>query len=199
MALYANHGADNTWPYANGFGLLGTFCNGNAAGTAYNTSVAATNVEPTLAGATGLGTTQGTYPAGYLNQVGKMFRVKAGGIMTNTGTPTLLFQILLGTTSIAKTATGTQAGITGTLPWEIEVNCVVNAGGATGTVLSIGKFTYYTTAPVIVQWAITNATPGTGDVVDLTASLAFHLQATWGTSNASNNLTCDYFYVEFLN
>lgn len=199
MALFSTHAADQTWPYANGFGLTGVFCNGIGAGSAYGNATAATNIEPTLVGATGLSTTQGTYPAGYLNYAGKMFRVKAGGIIANTSTPNLTMAVLLGTTAIATTGAQATAAITGTLTWEVEVNCVVNAVGASGTILSTGNFKYYTTAPVIVSWKMCNATPGTGDTVDLTASLAFHLQATWGTQSSSNTMTCDYFTVEFLN
>lgn len=199
MALFATHSADGSWPFANGYGLTGALCANTAAGAALVSSVAATNIEGALGGATGLGTAAGTYPAGYLNQVGKTFRVKAGGIIANTGTPNLTMAVLIGTTVIATTGVQATASITGTLTWEYEVNCVVNASGATGTVLSTGKFHYYTTAPVIVSWKMCNGTPGTGDTVDLTASQAFHVQATWGTSSASNTMTCDYFYVEFLN
>jgi hypothetical protein len=201
MALNSVHAADGNWPFANNYALTGLFVGNTVSAAAANTYTTAVNVEPTAAqlwSPPGLTATSGTYPAGYLNQIGKIFRVKAGGMFGITGTPTGNASILLGSTSIATTGTQTGAAAT-TMTFNMEVTCVVTATGASGTVLSTGWFQYFTTAPVAVTWRVTNGTAGTADTVDLTQAFAFHLSFGWSASSASNNIQVQYFTVEFLN
>lgn len=197
--LAARTGADSSQPVANGFIPVGLVASNTASGAAFNTYTAATNIEPTaLAGVQGFNATPGLVPANHLNQVGKVFRIKAGGMFGVTGTPNFTFAILMGTTVIA--TTGVQAGAAATsMTFNAEVTCVVTATGASGTVLSTGWFQYFTTAPVAVTWRMTNTTAGTADTVDLTADKQLHLQGTWSASSASNTTTVNYFTVEFLN
>ena len=194
-----SHGATVDLPVANGVVPVGLFTTAIAAGSAYASSTTPTNVEGTLSNFVGFTGTAGTIPAGHLNAIGKAFRVKAGGIVGNTVTPNLTLAFLLGTTAVATTGAVATATITGTSRFDFEATCVVTGTGASGTVMSFGRFSYYSTAPVVVSWGVANATPGTADTVDLTAAQACHFQATWGTSSASNTLTCTNFTVEFLN
>lgn len=197
MAFYA-HGVPGDQPISNGFGPVGGFAANSAQGTAYNTSTTPTSIEPVLLGPTGFNVTAGLIPANFANQVGKCFRVKAGGVFGVTGTPTFKLDVLMGATVVATTGTQTGAAAT-SMSFNFECTCVVMTGGATGTIASGGFFQYFTTAPVAVHWRVTNSTAGTADTVDLTADKALHLQGTWGASAAGNNIRVDYFTVEFLN
>jgi hypothetical protein len=166
----------------------------SAAGAAYNTSTAPTNVEGALLGpaAYPLSDVQpaGTFAPGRLNLVGRTLRVRAWGQITNAATPALTMAVLLGTTVIGTTAAQTMATITGTALWKFESESTVRVAGASGTVMTSGLFTYFTTSRIVsVTWAVQNTTPFTADTVDLTVAKAVHLQATWGTSSGSNNLT----------
>lgn len=200
MALLAvRTGTDSSQPVANGFIPVGLVASNFASGAAFNTYTAATNIEPaSLAGIAGFNATPGLVPANFLNQVGKVFRVKAGGMFGVTATPNFTFAILMGTTVIATTGVSVMAAAA-SMTFNAEVTCVVTATGASGTILSTGFFQYYTTAPVAVHLRMTNSTAGTADTVDLTADKAFHLQGTWSASSASNTTTVNYFTVEFLN
>ena len=64
---------------------------------------------------------------------------------------------------------------------------------------ALDTFTYWTTGPTVsVDWRLANTTPFTADTCDLTAALVPHVQATWGTSSGSNNLTCHQFFGEVI-
>lgn len=200
MALLAvRTGTDTSQPVANGFIPVGLVASNFAAGAAFNTYTAATNIEgANIQGVPGFDATPANVPANFLNQVGKVFRVKCGGMFGVTGTPNHTFAILLGTTVIA--TTGVTACVAATsMTFNAEVTCVVTATGASGAILSTGFFQYFSTAPVAVTWRMTNSTAGTADTVDLTAAKVFHLQGTWSASSASNTTTINYFTVEFLN
>jgi hypothetical protein len=165
-----------------------------AAGTAYNTSVAATNVEGALSGPTvyplSLATAPGTLAAGRLNLLGRTLWVRGWGQMTNTATPTLAMAVVLGSTVIATTGVQTTVAITGTTLWRFEAEITTRVVGASGTLFGSGTFTYWSTGPTVgVLWQVANPTPFTAVTLDLTAAYALHLQATWGTSSGSNNLT----------
>jgi hypothetical protein len=200
MALSYVQGGLGDIPGANGFTSVGLFASTIAAGSAYGNSTTPTNVEGAFVGPI-TGSPAGTFPAAFLNTVGKVFRVRASGIIADTATPNLTVAVLLGTTVIATTAAQALVAITGTAQWTLDVTCTVTGAGASGSVLSFGKFDYNTTSAILVAtWRCANSTVGTATTpVDLTVAQALHVQATWGTQSASNTLTCGSVTVELLN
>lgn len=174
----------------------------SVAGAAYNTSVAATNIQGTVLGPSAYGATAqaaGTLQPGRLNLVGRTLRVRAFGSIANTVTPNLTMAILLGTNVIVTSGVQATATITGTSIWRLEADIVCRTAGASGVLFGSGLFSYFTTGPTVgVTWQIANPTPFTGVTLDLTAAYALNIQATWGTSSASNNMTCHQVTAEIL-
>lgn len=172
-------------------------------GTALASSTAETSLftGATLSGATAIsgtvpsGGTAGTFPAGSLNVAGKVIRVRASGVLGNTGTPDLTVKLYYGSTALG-TATGTMATITTTKAWTLNMDLVVTATGATGTVKGDGKFVYNTSAIAGVTWDIENSG---GSTVDLTAAGAFTIKGTWSASSSSNTIANICTVVEILN
>lgn len=132
----------------------------------------------------------GTMPAGYLNAIGRAVRVRAFGVITNTGTPNLTVSVYVGTIAVLSTGVKATAAITGTLLWFLEGAFWCSTAGATGKTLGQGKFTYFTTAPVSVDWAMYQSAESSA--IDLTAAKALDIKATWGAASASNSITLQY-------
>lgn len=160
-------------------------------GTAYNTSTTLTDVSPTP---------NVTLPANYLNYVGATLMLRAFGTFSNTGTPTLKLGFyyggVAGAALAATTAITTTTGATN-WPFTMRLDCVVRSIGATGTVMCQGtldlatSLTAYVTRP-IPETALATVT------IDTTTAKAITLGAQWGTSSASNTLTCHQILVESI-
>lgn len=167
-----------------------------ANGTAINTSTTETILFPNI-----------PLPANYL-QNNRTLRLRAFGAYGTTATPTLTFAIRLGGVSgtiLAKsgamvTTSGTGGGASMTAVWELEAYLVVRGNGTSGSVMTMGKVTLYTstvgTAGTVTNYGMPQAiasgsTGGTTPVAvtaDLTVAADLSLTALWGTSNAANNI-----------
>jgi len=187
-----------------------------AAGTALNTSVtksvitanSTTNPPYQMPALTAL------WPPDRLTPRALRF-VARGGVGT-TATPTLAIglyldptqnsttsQILLGATGAFTTASSIGGGASMTANWELELDMVVTAMGVTSgayncTVFTNGMFTYgagndAATAVVSGQYMIGSNTAKTTIVPS--TSYWPEIWATWGTSNAANNIQCSQFMV----
>jgi hypothetical protein len=177
------------------------------AGTAYGTSTTETSLF--TGNTSSFGTL--TFPAtGLTNDwnlpnvagAGAMYRLKAGGIMTTTGTPTLLIRLTMtntaGTVSELST-TGALAlvAITGTANWFVDATIIVTAYSATaGSFRTLGRFDYGQTTLLTTGLNIPSTSLGT---LDTTNPFTLDLKATWGTSSASNTMTLQYATLEALN
>lgn len=150
-------------------------------------TVASTVVETTI-----IGTVSGslTLPAGYLT-AGRCVRLQAWGVVSDTGTPNLTIKAKFGSTVLASTgAVALASGITN-LGWKLEALITCRTTGVTGTVFVQGEFTYGTVRlPMATVATVT---------VDTTGALVINLSAEWGTSSASNTITCTNMIVERLN
>lgn len=178
-----------------------------ASGTAIATSTTETILFPNV-----------TVPANFL-QDGRVLRIRAFGAYGTTATPALTFALRWGGvagTVIAKsgamvTTSGVGGGASMTAPWSLEALIQVRSNGATGTVMTMGDVTLYTstlgTAGTVTNYGMpqplaSGATGGTTPVavtVDLTADTALSLTALWGTSNAANSIQGLSYVVEALN
>lgn len=168
--------------------------NGTAgsAGIAYNTSVALTDVSPGAATAGAL-----IIPANFLS-IGSTIRVTASGTFSNTATPTLLLGVYYGAVAGVKlAATGATTTIVSAVnwPWRVEYTGVVRTIGSAGTLIG-GGVVYLATSLTAYSVIPIDAAAQAVATIDTTTAKAVTLGAQWGTSSASNTLTCNHFLVE---
>ena len=150
-------------------------------------TVANTVTETTLT-ATGVGTL--TLPANFFVS-GKTIRIKASGVVSDTGTPTNTVNIKLGGTTVATTGAVAFSGALSNNAWFIEAEITCRTTGVGGTVFVQGRFD--------VEPGNFEGMPNTTtDTVNTTTTLLIDVTFTWGTASASNTITCTNLTVEVL-
>lgn len=159
-----------------------------ASGTALASSTTLTDVSPTP---------NITIPANFLLP-GMMVKLKAFGTFANTSTPTLLLGFYYG--GIAGTALAATSAVTTTTgatnwPFYMEYEGRVRTIGSTGTIMGGGWIDLATSLTALTHRPIPETALATVSI-DTTASKALTVGAQWGTSSASNTLTCLNFSVE---
>ncbi|MEU1272971.1 hypothetical protein [Streptomyces sp. NPDC005799] len=141
-----------------------------------------------------------TIPAGDA-VAGAVYRIKAWGVASVTGTPTLTLRSRLG--GVAGTALGSSGGRTASSgvsnrAWQVTADLTCLTTGASGTWFA-SQVTY---EAVTLSASPPFASPGlildgtTSVTVDSTVSEDFVITATWGTASASNTLTCRGYSAE---
>lgn len=162
---------------------------GLGAGAALNTSAALTDISPTP---------QFQLPAGFL-QVGSLLRLTAWGVFSNTATPTLLLGFyyggIAGTALCATAATTTTTAATNWL-WRLEATIEVITGGSSGTCRAAGMAQLATSLTAATNLPLPAASVSSTVTIDTTTAKAITVGAQFGTSNASNTVTCEQFIVE---
>lgn len=132
---------------------------------------------------------------------GAAIRVTAMGRFSNTGTPTLNIGLYSGGTGgVALSTTGaitTTSGVTN-VPWWAQYLVVCRSIGTSGT-LFVQGIVHGISGTVGVSVVPSPASAPAVATVDTTASKTLDLTATWGTSSASNTITCHSYVVEALN
>jgi hypothetical protein len=166
----------------------------------------------------------GTTPQAMINQycaipandarAGKVYQVEAGGIYSNTGTPTIIWTPRWGSSTTVATniplgASGTLTTITATtnLPWYALLTVVIRTappGATAGTCYATG--TIDMGIPVINSQFTSGLYMGGGTApttIDTSgqgaAGCGITLNVTWGTSSASNTLTTQWWLLRSLN
>jgi hypothetical protein len=178
-----------------------------AAATTSGTAIASSTTETILV-------SNVTIPANYL-QNGRCLRMRAFGGYGTTGTPTLAFSVRWGGgtgasgTVMAKTGSivtgsGVGGGASMTALWTAEILIQVRTNGATGTVMTNGEVSLYTTGTAAGSGypLVSGTTGGTTPAVatlDLTADTALSLTALWGTNNSANSIQLHQYTLESLN
>lgn len=153
-----------------------------AAAAAFNTSITLTDVSPLPSI---------VLPANFLD-IGTRIQITAYGTFSNTATPTLLLGFYYG--GVAGPALAATSAITTTTaatnwPFRLYYEGHVRSLGTAGTIMGTGyvdlatSLTAYTHRP-IPETALATVT------IDTTAAKNITLGAQWGTSSASNTLTC---------
>lgn len=139
-----------------------------------------------------------TFPANYL-QIGQQYLIKANGIVSNTGTPTLLLGLYYGAaagTALATTGAATTASTLSNTTWELEALLRVDAVGTSGSIRTIGHvfgpYAAYTMIPA-------SSSSGNNVTVDTSSSKLLSIAAQWGTSSASNTIQLMQFTAIRLN
>jgi len=82
-------------------------------------------------------------------------------------------------------------------PWRIEATMTVRTNGSTGTAITQGFVDLATSLTAVTRIPLP-ATALATVTVDTTAAKTLTVGAQWGTSSASNTLTCHQFLVESL-
>ncbi len=192
-------------------GLTPTYNEAFYTNTADHSAVASTASEASLLAGTN---SQPFIPSGYLaskNAFGAGIRIRARGVLSTTGTPTIIFTVRLGETSGSSYLSGTAVGVNAAITtqsgvtnkqWELclELICTVPAIGSgnttlsgAGWVMSPGGFA----APY--TYALQPTTPDTAtwtSVLNANATQYINLSATWSASSASNTITCKQLIAE---
>lgn len=149
-------------------------------------TVANQSAETTLVGA-GLGSA--ALIAAYFSAAGKLLRVRAWGILSNTGTPTLNLKVKAGSTVLAATGDVTLEADQTDVQWSLEVDIVCRTTGATGTVFAQGL------ARVgVVFYPMTNT--AVSSAIDLTAAITVGVTADWSAADSGNSISAHLITVE---
>lgn len=152
-----------------------------------------------------------TIPANYL-QDGRVLRLRLFGGYGTTATPTLTFAARWGGvagTVISKggaitTGSGVGGGASMTALWSIEIILQVRSNGSSGTLMTNGEVTLYTTGTAggssypLASGSTGGTTPAVA-TVDLTADTALSITALWGTANAANSIQGHNYTLESMN
>lgn len=132
---------------------------------------------------------------------GATVNLRACGPFSTTGTPTLLLGFYLG--GVAGTALAASAAITtGTgaaaWPWILEWQGRIRALGTSGSIVGQGKLYLGTSLTAFSVNAIPITQALRTVTWDTTAAKSITVGAQWGTSSASNTVTCDEISLELL-
>jgi hypothetical protein len=158
----------------------------SADGTALNTSITLTDISPAPQ----------KVPAWAVElEVGMEIEINAWGEFSNTATPTLILGLywggVAGVALAASTAVTTTTGATA-WPWSIYYRGQIRALGTAGSIKGSGQLQLPTSLTATsVRWIPETAAARTV-AVDTTpgGGKALTVGAQWGTSSASNTITC---------
>lgn len=175
--------------------------NMSVSGAAYNTSTTITDISANP---------QYVMFPNKVTTVGQTLRFRAGGVFSTTGTPNLTLGIYkntqttsgatgVGGSALAATTTTATASGASNLIWMIDLECVFQAVGTSGSVFSYGFVLLGTTASAATPIPIPFTTPQTATSFDTTKATLLTVGATWGTSSASNTITCNQLRISLAN
>ena len=139
-----------------------------------------------------------TLPAN-LFDIGVSIRIKASGLISTTGTPTILFaHYLAGSTWMASQAITTGSGLA-SATWSYELTATTRAigSGTTANAMFVGMATGIAGAGLNTMIPATSPTVSSG--FNSVQANALDFYATWGTASASNTITLVTYTVELLN
>lgn len=182
-------------------GYVGPLIVSQVDGTALVSSSAATSLLP--------GQAKPTMAAGYIDTIGKAFRVRAGGrVSTLNATPgTLTLDLRLGSVVVANggtmvLSTTAKTNVTWALEWTLICRAVGSGTGANfmhwGTWVSeaAGATSVAGQAGSIL---LPQSAPAVGTGFDSTAAQTWDFFGKWSTSDAANSILCHGFTIESLN
>lgn len=166
--------------------------NSGVAGTALASSTTLTDISAAP---------QYTLPANFAQLTGSTgLRLTAGGVFSTTGTPTLLlgfyYGAVAGSALAATEAFTTASGVTN-VQWRLEATLSFRTLGSSGTAWTQGWRFFGTAATTGTFGPLPGAAPA-AVTVDTTAAKVISVGAQWGTSSASNTITCHSFLIESI-
>ena len=142
-----------------------------------------------------------TLPANFL-EVGMRIRLEAFLTYSNTSTPTLLVGFYYG--GVAGSALAASSAVTtttGATSWPLILRYVgqVRAVGSSGSIVGQGEYLLSSSLTAFSSRPIPEVAASRTVTIDTTAAKALTVGAQWGTSSASNTITCNDFTVTVLN
>lgn len=149
-------------------------------------------------------------PAGKL-RAGSVVRIEASGEYSTTGTPTLVWGLHLGThdgtttttptivTDIALSSVITTPSGAAAFDWRLEWRGRVTKTGSAGTIAGCGSLDQGTSLTARSPFPIPITQALRTVAINTTVENAVGVSATWGTSSASNSITCYEISVLVLN
>ncbi len=127
-------------------------------------------------------------------QPGRTYKIVAQGVWSDTGTPSFLLRVKIGSTTI-NSGPNQAAPTTGSANqnWRLEYQIICITAGSSGTVEGQGQMTLFSDSTTMVGRALTSTSTVT---VDTTASHALQISAQWGAASSSNTVTMRQFIVD---
>lgn len=157
--------------------------------------LAGTNMQPYL-------------PADYFlghGDTGRGVKLLFRGVFSTAGTPTLTFQVRMGTTVASTYLSGTSVGASAAITtssgvsnkfWELELDLICNTPGQGGTNMTLSGSGRVLSPGGFASPFAYALSPGGGESATWTCTLDgtlrqwVNLSATWSASSASNTITC---------
>lgn len=125
--------------------------------------------------------------------LGKTYRLKLKGFLSDTGTPTLNIKFKLGGSTVCSTGAITLITSLANHLLEIDVEFTCRTIGATGTIIAQGKMMYDDPAHAGTMAGMVSTGTTT---IDTTGSIVIDVTATWGSASSSNTLTITNVLIE---
>lgn len=182
-------------------GYVGPIIVAQGDGSALTNSTTATSILPAQAKAT-LG-------AGFIDVIGKAFRLRAHGrISTVVTTPgTLTLDVRFGSVVVANggamtLSTSAKTNVAWELDWLLTARAV--GGSTSANMMHQGRWTSEAAGATTVAGEaksimLPQSAPAVGTGFDSTAAFVVDLFATWSVANASNSITLHGYVLESLN
>lgn len=182
-------------------GYVGPLIVSQVDGSALSNTTTATSILP--------GAAKYTMGAGFIDVIGKAFRVRAAGrISTVVTTPgTLTLDIRFGSVVVANGGAMTLSTSAKTnVSWELDWILTARAIGpsTSANMMHQGRWTSEAAGATTVAGEaksilLPQSAPAVGTGFDSTAAFVIDLFATWSVANASNSITCHQFILESIN
>lgn len=174
--------------------LIGPYTITNGIAAVGAMQIAGVTIANTAVETTGIGTLVGSniIPAGRLT-AGSTIRIRARGIMADTGAPTLRIRIKVGANTFCDTGAVALAFLSGTHGWMLEADITVRTVGSPGTAIGNSSVAVSVIAPPDLD-TINTATTALDTAIANTVDLTFQ----WGTADPANTLTVTHYTMEIL-
>lgn len=123
---------------------------------------------------------------------GAVYHIVAGGVLSTTGTPTLQFKLLYGSTVLLTFTAQTCRNNASNDSWMIDAYITVKTVGSSGTIRAMGTLFFQDAA---ADRNVENIVNVNTISLDTTTPQTLQVSATWGTSSASNATIQEDFIV----
>lgn len=139
---------------------------------------------------------------GNLLEPGSEIELWASGQFSTTGTPTLLLGLYFGGVAgaaLAASSAVTTGSAAAAWPWQLYYRGTVRSIGASGSIKGQGRLFLGTSLTALSLRAIPETSAGRTVTIDTTTAKTLTVGAQWGTSSASNTITCDDLSAQLIN
>lgn len=125
-------------------------------------------------------------------QQGTTLKVRAWGVASNTGTPTLIlgiyYGLVAGVALAVSTAKTTTTAMTNWV-WRLAYDARITSTGTAGAIMGYGLWRLPTSLTAWTDFNLPETAPASV-AIDTTVNKQLSIGATWSASSASNTITC---------